>query len=217
MSTETKKTKQDYNMERSFVFGCILYPDFDENHRRFIKYIKDHSYQYQYAMIRHERDYWTEDDEEVIAGEHYAGEPKKWHVHFIFKQKERQTVESVKKYFAGWVTHIEKINSVRGSLNYFIHDTPESSHKAQYLPTEIEGTPKLLAEAFDKAEVLYNLGKLAQMCRDGAKISDIIIEISNITDTSEQEMLFNTFQKWQHVIVAMSQQERIELGRKERI
>lgn len=200
-------TREQINQNRSNVFGCILYPDFDENHRKFIKYIKNHDYQYQYAMIRHDRDYWTDDDEEVKNGNHYAGEPKKAHTHFIFKQKERQTVESIKKYFAGWVNHFEKVNSVRGQLNYFIHDTPESSEKAQYSPADIEGSPKLLAEAFDKTQILYNLGQIAEYCKRGYKISEIITEILNITDSSEQQMLFETFSKWQHVVVAMSNQE----------
>lgn len=201
-NTTTKKTPPP----QTNAFVCMLYPDFDENHRKFIKYVKAHEAVYEYAYIRHDKDVYTEEVPEEDGTVHAVGEPKKAHVHFLLWCKQRKRLQTVEKFFEGWVKHFEMCGDVQSTLLYFVHDTPASMHKHQYDPSEIEGTPKLIAKAFDKTRILYNLKYFSEASKKNMRLTNIIDDIGT-WDEATQEQLLNTLTRHTHLIVAMNNQE----------
>lgn len=197
---------QAQNAKRRQDFICMLYPDFDENHRKFIKYVENHPSVYQCAYIRHDKDVWGEKDAEVLEGAHKAGEPKKAHTHFLLHCKNRTTKDSITKFFEGWVAHFEECASVEGTLLYFVHDTPNSCHKAQYDPSEIRGEPELISKAFDKTRILSNLQYFAEASKNNMRLADILADIASHDDATAQ-VLLKTLTKYSHLIVSMNNQE----------
>lgn len=205
MSTTTNTTTKT-PPPQSNAFVCMLYPDFDENHRNFIKYVKSHETVYDYAYIRHDKDLYDKEvtDEDGIV--HPAGEPKKAHTHFLLWCRQRKRVQTLEKFFEGWVKHFEVCNDVQSTLLYFVHDTPASMHKHQYDPSEIVGTAKLIAKAFDKTRILYNLKYFADASKKNMRLTNIIDDIATC-DEATQEQLLNTLTRHTHLIVAMNNQE----------
>ena len=65
---------------RSRVHCLLLYPE-DKTHIQAMEKIKK---SYDYAMILHDRDYWTDDDEKANP-EHVSGEVKKAHYHVVLR------------------------------------------------------------------------------------------------------------------------------------
>lgn len=204
MSNNTNTTTKTPPQANAFV--CMLYPDFDENHRRFIKYVKAHEAVYEYAYIRHDKDVYDKEVTDEDGTVHPAGEPKKAHVHFLLWCKQRKRVQTLEKFFEGWVKHFEICNDVQSTLLYFVHDTPASMHKHQYDPSEIEGTARLIAKAFDKARILYNLKYFADASKKNMRLTNIIDDIATC-DEATQEQLLNTLTRHTHLVVAMNNQE----------
>lgn len=206
VSPET--TPQGYNDVAKYrAFAVILYEDCAE-HMEMIKYIKTRNY-FEYAIIKHDRDYWTPDDEEVIKGEHIAGEPKKIHYHLMWRVKTPHTLKSQYNYFGVWVKKIVAVNSQDSYIRYMIHDTPSSLHKAQYDFYEVEGTARLINSALSNESIRQNqnLSELCDVLR--ANGGDLVAVVNHIASYGEYKAdeLIDTLARFQGLLSQVSRRE----------
>ena len=123
-------------------FAVILYEDCTE-HMEMLKYLTTRP-RYECVWIKHDRDVWTADDEEVINGSYNAGEPKKTHYHIMWKLRDSTTAQAQQKFFGTWVNHVELISSATSYVAYMLHDTPDSMHKTPYEMYEMQGSERLI-------------------------------------------------------------------------
>ena len=189
------------------AFAVILYDDCIE-HMQLKIYIESRKY-YQYVMIKHDRDYWTETDEDVQNGTHYAGEPKKPHYHLLWRTKTPQTLQSQINYFGTFVKMIVGINSVESYVRYMIHDTPASLNKAKYDYTELIGSTSLinlaLADTSDRAA--FNLGTLLdELKQNGGDITSLVSYILT-TGQYKSDELMEVLARYQGIICQVSRRE----------
>ncbi len=159
MKTETEsKVKSQKRHPRFQYFTAILYPDEDIRHIKMIDYIRRH---FDYALIVHDKDTWTEEDIERISKSSEqsdddefdensilasgstpkVGDLKKKHTHIVWKpycNHNGISVQTAYKFFRPWCSYVEKVTNVYNFTCYLIHDTPSSCHKHQYSPDEVE-------------------------------------------------------------------------------
>lgn len=189
------------------AFAVILYDDCIE-HIQMKNYIETRKY-YQYVLIKHDRDYWIETDDEVQNGTHYAGEPKKPHYHLIWKTKTPQTLQSQINYFGTFVKMIVGINSIDSYVRYMIHDTPASLKKAHYDFTELTGSTSIinsaLADTSDRQA--SNLGSMFDVLKkNGGDITSLISYIMT-TGQYKSEELMEVLARYQGIICQVSRRE----------
>ena len=124
---------------RARVHALLLYPE-DSTHCQAIEKITK---SYDYAMILHDKDYYTE-------GEN-AGEIKKAHWHIVLRFKQAVWSSAVCKELGIEQNYIEQVRKFDNALQYLIHYN--DSNKAQYTIDEVQGTLKpRLIESINKGE-----------------------------------------------------------------
>lgn len=119
------------------AWGFLLYPADDGELAQMVDAIEKSGQMCVLSPV-HDRDTWTEADEQADAT-HKAGELKKRHVHgmWVFNGGARmsQALKACEIFGESCPKHVEPINSVVGMTRYFAHmDNPE---KFQYNPTDI--------------------------------------------------------------------------------
>lgn len=189
---------------RSQDFAFILYPNEDSNHRKLLDYVSSHD--------RLFKSVWIEHDKDVLED----GSIKKHHVHLLVHTSRRWTVSSLIEFFGGWIDFIQPIYSPDSYIAYMCHDTPNSCHKTPYSPDLLHGDKKLISKVFGQNPYFVQLGEFAEQCRQGANISDIIIDSISIHDNSKRSVAFETFNKYSHVICCMSNQEKNDIKERNR-
>ena len=194
----------------------MLYPLEDKNHKLLLDYVVSHERLFQCVYIQHDHDIWYEDDEEVINGTYKAGDPKKSHVHLLIHAKRRWTLGAFLKFFDCWISYAKVCYSLESTISYFLHDTPKSCHKYQYDASLLRGDVSLISKVFGQNPYFVQLGEFAEQCRQGANISDIIIDSISIDDNSKRNVAFETFNKYSHVICCMSNQEKNDIKERSR-
>lgn len=189
------------------AFAVILYDDCIE-HMQMKKYITDREY-YQYVMIKHDRDYWTEEDEEVKNGKYSAGDKKKSHYHLVYKVNTPQTIKSQINYFKPFVKMIIGVNSLDSYIRYMIHDTPESLNKAKYSYNELEGSYSMINKALcnSSKNTSNNLAFISDvLSSNGGDLKQVIKEIYTYSDYKADELL-ETLARFQGLICQISRSE----------
>lgn len=189
------------------AFAVILYDDCIE-HMEMLNYIKDREY-YQYVFIKHDRDYWTETDDEVINGKHSSGEHKKTHYHLLYKVSTPQTVKSQLNYFGTFVNIIVGVNSVDSYIRYMIHDTPASLKKAQYSFIDLQGSYSMINKAMfnSSKSISRNLALISDiLSSNGGDLKKVIEEIYTYSDYKADELL-ETLARFQGLISQLSRSE----------
>ena len=147
---------------RSRVHCLLLYPE-DKTHIQAMEKIKK---SYDYAMILHDRDYWTDDDEKANP-EHVSGEVKKAHYHVVLRFNNATWSSAICKDLEIEHNYIEDCKKFENALQYLIHYN--DSNKAEYSIDEVEGNlKKRLVESINKLEK-----------SEGEKVSELIDYIDN--------------------------------------
>lgn len=131
---------------RSRVHMLLLYPE-DESHRKAVEKIEQ---SYDYAMILHNKDYWTEEDEKKNP-DHVQGEVKKEHWHIVLRFNQAVWSTAICKELGIEHNYIENVKRFDNALQYLIHYN--DSDKAQYSQDEVKGNLRQkLVESINKVE-----------------------------------------------------------------
>lgn len=124
---------------RARLHQLLLYPEDNSHCQALEKIMKS----YDYAMILHDKDYYTEGDN--------VGELKKPHWHIILRFKQAVWSSAVCKELGIEQNYIEQVRKFDNALQYLIHYN--DSNKAQYNINEVQGTLKpRLVESINKGE-----------------------------------------------------------------
>lgn len=124
---------------RSRVHMLLLYPD-NVQHCQAVEKIKQ---SYDYAMILHNRDYFSEGDNQ--------GELKKEHWHVVLRFNQAVWSSAICKELGIEENYIENVKRFDNALQYLIHYN--DSDKAQYTVDEVVGNLKQkLIESINKVE-----------------------------------------------------------------
>lgn len=131
---------------RSRVHMLLLYPDC-ESHVKAVEKIKQ---SYDYAMILHNRDYWTAEDEKSNP-EHVSGLVKKEHWHIVLRFNQAVWSSALCKELGIEENYIENVKRFDNAIQYLIHYN--DNDKAQYNIDEVSGNLKQkLVESINKVE-----------------------------------------------------------------
>lgn len=132
-------SKEKLEKYRSRTHMLLLYPD-NEQHCKAVEQIKQ---SYDYAMILHDRDYFTE-------GEN-SGELKKAHWHIVLRFNQAVWNSAICKELGIETKFIEDVKKFDNALQYLIHYN--DSDKAQYKIDDVQGNLKSrLKESINKNE-----------------------------------------------------------------
>ena len=131
---------------RSRVHMLLLYPE-NEAHKKAIEKIEQ---SYDYAMILHNRDCWTEEDEQKNP-EHIAGALKKEHWHVVLRFGQAVWSSAICKELGIEQNYIEDVKKFDNALQYLIHYN--DTDKVQYTIDEVKGNLKTkLVESINKVD-----------------------------------------------------------------
>lgn len=131
---------------RSRVHMLLLYPD-NEMHCKAVEKIKQ---SYDYAMVLHNRDYWTEEDSKNNP-ERVSGELKKEHWHIVLRFNQAVWSSAICKELEIEHNFIENVKRFDNALQYLIHYN--DTDKAQYTIDDVSGNLKQkLVESINKVE-----------------------------------------------------------------
>lgn len=131
---------------RSRVHMLLLYPD-DKSHAEALEKIP---YSYDYAMILHDKDYFTEEDEKKNP-DHKAGQLKKPHYHIVLRFNQAVWSTAICKALGIEHNYIEDCKRFDNALQYLIHYN--DTDKAQYSIEEVKGNLRSkLVESINKVE-----------------------------------------------------------------
>ena len=131
---------------RSRVHMLLLYPD-NEQHCKAVEKIKQ---SYDYAMVLHNRDYWTEEDVKNNP-ERVSGELKKEHWHIVLRFNQAVWSSAICKELEIEHNFIENVKRFDNALQYLIHYN--DTDKAQYSVDDVSGNLKQkLVESINKVE-----------------------------------------------------------------
>ena len=111
---------------RSRKHCLLLYPLEDESHKNAIDYIKNN---YDYALIVHDKDYYTE-----------TGEIKKSHTHIVLSFNNAKWNTAISEELGITSNYIQQCRNYENALDYLIHFNDDS--KYQYSIDEVKGNLK---------------------------------------------------------------------------
>lgn len=157
---------------RSRVHMLLLYPE-DKTHQAAVKKIEQ---SYDYAMILHDKDFFTEEDEKNNP-EHVSGLLKKEHWHIVLRFNQAVWSSAVCKDLGIEHNYIENVKRFDNAIQYLIHYN--DSEKAQYSPDEVKGNLK--------NKLLESINKIEKS--EGEKVSELIDYI----DKQEHVISFRNF------------------------
>lgn len=153
---------------RSRVHMLLLYPD-NEQHCKAVEKIQQ---SYDYAMILHNRDYWTDDTDE-----HQRGELKKEHWHIVLRFNQAVWSSALCKDLGIEHNYIENVKRFDNAIQYLIHYN--DNDKAQYSIDDVKGNLKQkLIESINKVEK-----------SEGEKV----IELINYIEKQETRISYKSF------------------------
>lgn len=131
---------------RSRVHMLLLYPD-NSKHCEAIEKIKK---SYDYALILHDKDYFTAEDEKKNS-EHAQGLIKKEHWHIVLRFNQAVWSSAICKELDIEHNFIENVKRFDNAIQYLIHYN--DSDKYQYSVDEVQGNLKSkLIESISKIE-----------------------------------------------------------------
>lgn len=214
------ETQQAITRKRYHHFICELYPE-SKDHMAMLNYLENHPTRYKIAYILHDRDTWTEQDEKDNP-EHKAGERKKPHYHVLIHQKDAQAVTAFVKFFSLWIKYAEGCNSPVSTLLYFLHDTPDSMHKARYQMEELKGDPSLLRLVLTENEHFIQFELVSEMleecCGDMSALPKVIhkYKVSEKWSLAQLNETMQFLSRYQGIVCTMSNQIRSDLRQKDK-
>ena len=131
---------------RSRTHMLLLYPDCKEH----IDAVEKITQSYDYAMILHDKDIFTEEDEKKNP-DHKSGTFKKPHYHIVLRFTNNTWSSAICKELGIEHNYIEECKRFDNALQYLIHYN--DTDKTQYSLEEVKGTLKTrLVESINKQE-----------------------------------------------------------------
>lgn len=131
---------------RARVHMLLLYPE-DKTHMEALDRIKQ---SYDYAAIKHDRDYFTEEDEKKNP-DHVAGTLKKEHIHVVLRTPNATWNTALCKELGIKENYCEQAMKFENALQYLIHYNDQD--KAKYEVEEVYGSlTTKLKESINKVE-----------------------------------------------------------------
>lgn len=195
MTPPPSKTSSHYR-----YFAVVLYPDCEE-HMYLLHYIAEHPYQTAAVWICHQPEP-SEDD----------GVEKKQHYHVLYKVLKNSSSSAQKKYFAGWIKHVEPVSSEFSYAQYLIHDTPASMNKIHYNVEDVfTNDEKLKSKLFGKNQILRNLGQLINIGKESC--GDVFDFMENVIELPNADELLQTYQKYAFTITTGMKQYNEKISR----
>lgn len=153
----------------------LLYKE-DPTHQQALEKIQQ---SYNYAMITHDRDTWTAEDEQANP-EHKAGTYKKEHIHVVLTFPNARWDTALAKELGIDIRYIEVVRGLDSALQYLIHYNDE--RKTQYKLEDVSGTlSKRLKEKVNSQEK-----------SEGEKVSELIEYI----ESCPEEITITDFAKY---------------------
>lgn len=160
---------------RSRAHMVLLYPD-NAEHCKAIEKIKR---SYDYAMILHDRDFWTEEDEKKNP-EHVSGLKKKEHWHVVLRFPQAVWSSAICKELGIEHKFIECIKKFDNALMYLIHYN--DSDKTLYSIDEVSGNLK--------NKVVESINKLEKS--EGEKV----LELIDFIEDYPNKLTIKEFSRW---------------------
>lgn len=188
-------------------FAVILYEDCAE-HMEMLKYLTTRQ-RYECVWIKHDKDVWTAEDEEVLNGTYSSGDSKKAHYHIMWKVRDSSTASAQQKFFRTWVNHVELISSASSYVAYMLHDTPDSMHKTPYSMEELQGSSRLIKRCLGDEAIIQNknLVEMANILTEGdGSVISLIGRMSMIPDNEIADYM-DTLARFQGLLSEASRQE----------
>lgn len=197
------KEVKDYRVKSFLV---MLYPQEDERHAHFIKWIDSHSI-YRYVRIVHDRDVYMDDDD--IPEGNNLGDLKKVHTHMLITCPENTTLKGFLKFFKPWISYAEPVKDITSCLLYMLHDTPNSMHKASYFSEELCGDEAYIkkVQAFDS---IIQKTNLAQLLDEVDRTDGDLLAVTKFALSIVDDSLWHTFQRNQYLISNLCRQTNIQ-------
>lgn len=193
-------------------FSVVLYPDSLE-HMDMLRYLQQHSSQFQIVYILHDKDIFFQDDIDLLVqkkekGKYTGdipnvGDPKKPHYHLYIYSKNSYTLSAFLKFFAVWIDYAEVVTSSPSYIMYMLHDTPDSLHKHQYDASLLQGDPNLIRKYIHSSNFVQ-LSELVNILIDnGGRMSSLLKNISQ----NERQDLLDVIKQYQSLLCTSSNQE----------
>lgn len=161
---------------KSRTLMLMLYPD-NPDHKKAVDSIRDADIAY--AIVLHDRDTWSADDE-IVNPEHKAGEAKKIHWHIVLRFSNPCWNTSVCTRFGIEERFCKKADSCDEALEYLIHKNHPD--KFQYHVDDVSGDLS--------ARLAMLVGK------DGKTEDEQVLEILEYLDSFERSVSVTELVRW---------------------
>ena len=179
MAEMTKE--QILNSKKDRKFCILLYPDSESyNYKDVVEKIRLH---YDYALITHDEDLWTEEDE-AKNPEHKAGTLKKAHVHVVMRwsQGSGRYRKGLAKELGIPYNFIEPADKLDDALTYLIHFNHHDKH--QYMIEEVEGN------------LVSRLSELINFSADGREEGESMMDLIEFISDYDGVLTTSEFMKY---------------------
>lgn len=200
-----EKNLQEPSDKKSHNFLFVFYPD-DDKHMKILSMLKRYPRLYRVVYILHDKDCWSDDDIIKYKNEHdgecpyNAGVSKKPHIHCVCNYKSLVKASSFSQKIGG--TYCMICNDIYGTLQYFIHDTPDSWHKFQYGVDKLCGDEKYISLLSQQNGYYIQLQTLCHLFDSEHGLRSVIDYVA------ENPQYQETFERFQYLIVACNVDER---------
>lgn len=189
-------------------FTCILYPQEDVKHRKFMSYIDTVRGLFPYHIyIWHDRDMVSPQDREndFLEGKplREVGSLKKPHIHFIFKRSVKCPVTTVRSLFLPWVKEIYGVTSLEDLILYICHADPTSvddDYKYKYGFSQLQGDTQICRKIIVQnanSVLFYDLFDMISNSETGTLRE--FLELIKSIDPVMQEEYFTIYRNNQYI------------------
>lgn len=132
-------------------WSFVLYPEEDLDHKKIFEILTTNC-ESDIRYIKHDRDKYRVPEGGVDELGHYDGQIKKVHWHFLFKSKNRISIDKVSALVHLPTHSIERVNSVAVKSEYFLHRDLQSlfdDYKYKYPQYALLGALPIIPNKWD--------------------------------------------------------------------
>lgn len=181
-------------LERSKSWQAVLYPDATNySCDDVIDNIKKLSYRF--AMIRHDDDYYTSNDE---VDDSLVGTQKKVHFHVVFFWDNSYQLGYIAQKIGLPSNYLQKVASRNGAIQYLIHKNNPEKHQYNIsdIVTNIE---KLQSKYFSDDDCIMKASKILSYITS----YPTYLTVTSVAKWSIQENCWDEFRRGQHLFTAL--------------
>ena len=135
-----------------YFWELILYPDFDEEHKKIFDIFSKNLIS-SCVWITHDKDFYHQEFNEDGTLKHYDLEPKKKHVHLIWKTESRINRDKVSALSRVPTNLIKRVNTLAVASQYLLHrdiDSLFDDYQHKYEDFELNGALPLVPTKWDE-------------------------------------------------------------------